>query len=119
MGDYSESKQQSRDRNGLSGDDLESSGQAILKLLHKAADTAEANGRRASETAQQMANRLEAVRGRITELEGHLEFYQGTAERAEEWLHKIGSEIEARLMRDQRTDDDGLRGDHEALSSSR
>jgi hypothetical protein len=57
MADYSESEPNSRGQYRLpskGGDDLESSGQAILKLLHKAADTAEANRRRGLETAQQL-----------------------------------------------------------------
>ena len=79
---------------------LEASGQAILKLLDKAADTAEANSRRCLEAAQQLSNKLEIAKDRIRELEGHLEFYRGKVERAEEWLYKIASEIEERLIRE-------------------
>jgi hypothetical protein len=103
MARYSNSEPNSRGQNGLpsnGGDDLESSGQAILKLLHKAADTAEANSRRGLETAQQLSNKLEVAKGRVTELEGHLEFHRGEAERAEAWLYKIASKIEERLIRE-------------------
>jgi hypothetical protein len=72
----------------------------LLKLLHKAADTAEANSRRGLETAQQLSDKLEAAKDRINELEGHLEFYRGKIERAEAWLYKIASEIEDRLIRE-------------------
>jgi predicted nucleic acid-binding Zn-ribbon protein len=72
----------------------------LLKLLHKAADTAEANSRRGLETAQQLSDKLEAAKDRINELEGHLEFYRGKIERAEAWLYKIASEIEERLIRE-------------------
>ena len=71
----------------------------LLKLLHKAADTAEANSRRGLETAQQLSDKLEAAKDRINELEGH-EFYRGKIERAEAWLYKIASEIEERLIRE-------------------
>jgi hypothetical protein len=37
---------------------LDSAGQAILKLLHNAADTAEANNRQALETAQKLSPRI-------------------------------------------------------------
>jgi hypothetical protein len=93
----------SRGQNGFPsnrGDDVEASGQAILKLLHKAAETAEAGGRRGLEAAQQLSNKLEIAKDRIRELEGRLEFYRGKVERAEEWLYKIASEIEERLIRE-------------------
>jgi len=40
---------------------LDSAGQAILKLLHKAAGAAEANSRRALETAQKLSSQLRAA----------------------------------------------------------
>ena len=55
---------------------LDSAGQAILKLLHKAAGTAEANRRRALETAQKLSSQLEATKDRIAELEAKLQFYR-------------------------------------------
>jgi hypothetical protein len=103
MADYSEPEPNSRGQNGFPSDrsdPLDASGQAILKLLHKAADTAEANSRRGLETAQQLSDKLEAAKDRINELEGHLEFYRGKIERAEAWLYKIASEIEDRLIRE-------------------
>ena len=39
------------------GGQLDSAGQAILKLLHQAADAAETNSRRAFEAAQRLAGR--------------------------------------------------------------
>jgi molecular chaperone GrpE (heat shock protein) len=73
-------------------------GQAILNLLHKAADTAEANSRQALETAQKLSSQLEAAKDRIARLESEVGHYQKKAERAEEWLHKISAEIENRLI---------------------
>jgi hypothetical protein len=103
MTDYSEPKPDSRGRNGFPsnrGDDVEASGQAILKLLHKAAETAEASGRRGLEAAQQLSNKPEITKDRIRELEGRLEFYRDKVQRAEAWLYKIGTEIEDRLIRE-------------------
>ena len=103
MADYSEPEPNTRGHNGFPssrGDDVEASGQAILKSLHKAADTAEANSRRSLEAAQQLSDKLEVAKDRISELEGRLEFYRGKIERAEAWLYKIASEIEDQLVRE-------------------
>jgi hypothetical protein len=80
------------------GDQLDSAGQAILKVLHKAAGTAEANSRQALETAQRLSNQLRAAQDRIAELEVELHLSRERAERAEEWLTKISTEIEDRLI---------------------
>jgi molecular chaperone GrpE (heat shock protein) len=77
---------------------VDSAGQAILKLLHKAAGTAEANSRQALETAQRLSNQLRAAQDRIAELEAELHLSRERAERAEEWLTKISTEIEDRLI---------------------
>jgi hypothetical protein len=77
---------------------LDTAGQAILKLLHKAAGAAEANSRRALETAQQLSSQLRAAEDRIAELEGDLQLYRDKSERAEEWLRRISTEIEHRLV---------------------
>ena len=81
------------------GSQLDSAGQAILKLLHKAAVTAEASSRQALETAQKLSSQLRAAEDRIAELEAEVQFYREKAERAEQWLHKIFTEIEERLIR--------------------
>src|SRR4029078_11106865 len=77
---------------------LYSAGQAILKLLHMAAGAAEANSRRALDTAQTLASRLRAAEDRIAELEAEVHHYREKSDRAEEWLRKISMEIEARLI---------------------
>ena len=79
-------------------DQLDSAGQAILKLLHKAAGAAEANSRQALETAQRLSSQLRAAEDRIAELEAEVQQYRESAERAENWLHKISAEIEDRLI---------------------
>ena len=78
---------------------LDSAGQAILKLLHKAADAAEANSRQALETAQRLSSQLHAAQDRIAELEAELQLNRGRADRAEGWLSKISTEIEDRLIK--------------------
>jgi cell fate (sporulation/competence/biofilm development) regulator YmcA (YheA/YmcA/DUF963 family) len=77
---------------------LDSAGQAILKLLHKAAGAAEANSRRALETAQNLSSQFRAAEDRIAELEAEVRHYLEKSERAEEWLRKISTEIEDRLI---------------------
>ena len=93
----------SRGQDGSASNDagqLDFAGQAILKLLHKAAGTAEANSRHALETAQKLSSQLRAAEDRIAELEGEVQQYRERAARAEEWLHKISAEIENRLIRE-------------------
>ena len=88
-----------QDRTATSaGDQLESAGQAILKLLHKAAGATEANNRQALATAQKLASQLRAAEDRIAELEVEVQHYREKSERAEDWLRKISAEIEGRLF---------------------
>jgi septal ring factor EnvC (AmiA/AmiB activator) len=77
---------------------LDSAGQAILKLLHRAAGAAEANSTKALETAQRLASQVQAAEDRIAELEAELHESHDRADRAEEWLRKIATEIENRLI---------------------
>jgi hypothetical protein len=77
---------------------LDSAGQAILKLLHRAAGAAEANSRQALETAQRLSSQLDAAHDRIAELEAEVQHYREKSDRAEEWLSKISMEIEDRLI---------------------
>jgi hypothetical protein len=84
----------------IDGGQLDTAGQAILKLLHKAAGAAEANSRRALETAQTLASQLRAAEDRIAELEAEVQHYREKSERAEEWLRKICMEIEDRLVKE-------------------
>jgi hypothetical protein len=82
----------------LNGGQLDSAGHVILKLLVKAAGAAEADGRRALETAHQLSTQLHAARNRIGELEAEVQLYREKSERAEDWLRKISTEIEDRLI---------------------
>jgi hypothetical protein len=84
-------------------DQLDRAGQTILQLLNKAAGIAEENSRNAIETAQRLSNKLREAEGRIAELEAQAAAYRDQAERAEQWLHRVYTEIEERFLRqDQR-----------------
>ena len=87
-------------------DQLDKAGQTILQLLHKAAGVAEANSQHALEMAQKLFHQLRAAENRIAELEAEVGIYQDKADRAEQWLHKVYTEIEDRFLRQ----DHGRRG---------
>ena len=86
-----------------SADQLDKAGQTILRLLHKAAGVAEANSQQALEMAQKLSHQLRAAENRIAELEAEVGIYQGKADRAEQWLHKVYTEIEDRFLRQDNT----------------
>ena len=80
-------------------DQLDSAGQTILRLLHKAAGVAEANSQHALEMAQKLSHQLRGAEQRIAELEADVRSYRERADRAEEWLHKIYIEVEERFIK--------------------
>jgi hypothetical protein len=80
-------------------DQLDKAGQTILRLLHKAAGVAEENSRHALDMAQKLSHQLRAAEDRIAELEAEVGIYQEKADRAEQWLHKVYTEIEDRFLR--------------------
>jgi outer membrane PBP1 activator LpoA protein len=84
-------------------DQLDSAGQTILQLLNRAANVAEQNSKQAIDMAQKLAHELRAAQQRISELEAEVVAYQNQAERAEQWLHKVYTEIEARFLRQERS----------------
>jgi hypothetical protein len=87
-------------------DQLDRAGQTILKLLHKAAGVAEANSKHALDMAQKLSHQHRAAEDRIAELEAEVQLYQEKSDRAEQWLHKVYTEIEDRFLHQ----DDGRRG---------
>jgi hypothetical protein len=89
-----------------SADQLDKAGQTILRLLHKAAGVAEANSKHALDMAQKLSHELRAAEDRIAELEAEVGIYRDKADRAEQWLHKVYTEIEDRFLRQ----DNGRRG---------
>ena len=80
------------------GDPLDRAGQAILGLLHQAANTAEANNQKAMEMAHKLSTQLRAAEDRIRELEAHVRHHQERADRAERWLYQISVEIEQKFF---------------------
>ena len=88
-------------KNGNSNEaaQLDNAGQAIMRLLHKAAGVAEANGQHALDMAQKLSHQLRAAEDRIAELEADVQTYQERADRAEQWLHKIYTDVEERFIR--------------------
>jgi len=95
-------------------DQLDKAGQTILQLLHKAAGVAEENSRHALETAQKLSHQLRAAEDRIAELEAEVTAYRDRAERAEQWLHRVYTEIEDRFLRQ----NDGRRSTQRAVGRS-
>jgi hypothetical protein len=87
-------------------DQVDKAGQTILGLLHKAAGVAEANSQHALDMAQKLSHQLRAAEDRIAELEAEVGMYRDKVERAEQWLHRVYTEIEDRFLRQ----DDGRRG---------
>ena len=87
-------------------DQLDTAGRTILNLLHKAAGVAEENSKHALDLAQKLSQQLKVAENRIAELETDVRYYQDRTERAEQWLHKIFTEIEAQFFKPE----DGRRG---------
>jgi hypothetical protein len=79
-------------------------GETILQLIHRAAGVAEENSRHAVEIAQKLSHQLRASEDRIAELEAEAATYRERAERAEQWLRRIYSEIDNRFLRQRRED---------------
>ena len=67
---------------------------------------AEGNSKHALDMAQKLSHQLRAAEDRIAELEAEVGIYQDKADRAEQWLHKVYTEIEDRFLRQ----DNGRRG---------
>ena len=80
-------------------DQLDRAGQTILQLLHKAAGVAKENSRHALDIAQKLSHQLRAAEDRVAQLEAEVQLYQDKADRAEQWLHRVYTEIEDRFLR--------------------
>jgi predicted nucleic acid-binding Zn-ribbon protein len=77
---------------------LDQAGLTILKLLNEAARIAEQNNRQAIDTAQQLSHQLRAAEQRIAELETEVDAYREKAERAEQWLSTVQTQIENQFL---------------------
>jgi hypothetical protein len=80
-------------------DPLDSAGQTIIGLLHRAAGMAEENSQHALGVAHKLSLQLRAAEERIADLEADVRGYQDRADRAEKWLYQISVEIEQRFFR--------------------
>lgn len=80
-------------------DQLDIAGRTILSLLNKAASVADENSQHALDMAQKLSHQLRAAENRIADLEADVRYYQDRCERADQWLHKIYSEIEERFLK--------------------
>ena len=80
------------------GDPLEKAGQAILSLLDRAANAAEANYQQVAETGRRLSAQLRGAEDRLRELEAQVRHYQDRADRAEKWLYQISVEIEQKFF---------------------
>ena len=49
--------------------------------------------------AQKLSHHLHAAEDRIAELEAEVGMYQDKADRAEQWLHRVYTELENRFLR--------------------
>jgi hypothetical protein len=77
---------------------LDKAGETILQLVHKAAGVAEQNSSLALSMAQKFSDQLRAAEDRIAELESESATYRERANRAEQWLHTVYTEIEDRFF---------------------
>ena len=79
-------------------DPVDRSGDAIIALLEKAAQTADDDCKRAMDLAHKLSIQLRATEDRATQLQAHLDYFQDRAMRAENWMARIYKEIEEKLM---------------------
>jgi hypothetical protein len=80
-------------------DQLDQAAQSILQLFDSAASVAEEDSQRTLNTAEKLLHHLHAAEDRTAELEVEAATYQQRAERAEQWLHRVYTEVEDRFLR--------------------
>jgi hypothetical protein len=80
-------------------DQLDKAGHSILNLLQKASGVAEKNSQQALDMAQKLSHQLRAAEQHIADLEAEAATHRDRAERAEQWLHTVYTEIEERFLR--------------------
>ena len=90
---------QLRPASAPANDQLDTAGQTILQMIDRAAGVAEEHSRHALEMAQKFSNELRAAEDRVAELEAELASYRERADRAEQLLHRVYTEIEERFLR--------------------
>ena len=80
------------------GGQLDTAGEAILKLLHKAAGAAEAHSRQALETAQKLSSKLRAAEDRIAELEAEVHHYREKSNALKSGCEKFSWKLRIALL---------------------
>ena len=78
---------------------LDTAGRSILGLLQQAAGKAEENSKHALEVAQKLSDQVQAAEHRIRDLDADVKYFQERAERGEQWLSYISSEIKDKFLR--------------------
>jgi len=69
-------------------------GDHIVALVQKASDMAKANCQRAMDLANRVSSELRAAEERARAFEEEANYFRDRAARAEEWLARIGSEVQ-------------------------
>jgi len=86
-------------------------GNGIIALLHKAAESAKEDCARAMDLAHKLSFQLRAAEDRARELEAEVDYFRERADAAEKWLVLIHDEVEQTFF--QRKD-----GPHKTSSSA-
>ena len=82
-------------KSAASGTDVvDQAGNAILEFIKLSGETTETELQEAREAAEYLADQLRAANDQINDLEAAVRSHQARADRAEEWLRQISSEIE-------------------------
>jgi hypothetical protein len=81
-------------------DQVDKAGETILQLVAQAAGIADENSRHALAMAQKLSDQLQAAEDHVAELQTELAVCQERADRAEQWLHRVYSEIEDRFRQE-------------------
>ena len=75
-------------------DIMDRAGNAILEFIKHSGETTETELQEARGAAEYLADQLRAANDQISDLEATVRSHQARADRAEEWLRQISSEIE-------------------------
>jgi hypothetical protein len=85
-------------KNQANSNPTDEAGNALLVLLHEAARLSQENNDNILAFAHRLSVELRAAEDRIKELEADIGHNRDRALRAEKWLERIESEIEAKLI---------------------
>jgi hypothetical protein len=78
-------------------DPIDKAGHAVIAILHKAASISNEEYGRATNLADDLANKLRTTERRIKEFEAEAAHFRDRAARAEEWMQRIAREIESKF----------------------